>query len=192
MARPKSEEKYEAILKATLELVTAEGFHGLSMSKIGKKAKVAPATIYIYFENTESIINQLYMDLKSLVAKDIMKGYKLEMKARDACMLIWRNYFEVLITYKMEYTFLEQFSNSPFITHVSREEGMRQFQPLMDFFERAMERGEIKKMPQSLIFPLFYAPLAQLAKNVIAGHLMPTEEILDLAMECTWDSLSTN
>lgn len=190
MARPKSEEKYDAIMQATLALVNELGFQGLSMAKIAKKAGVATATIYVYFENTEGILNQLYMDLKQLVAKDLLKGYKPYMTTKEGYEIIWKNQFKGLITYGLEYNFLGQFSNSPYITSISREEGMRQFQPITDFFKEGMKKGDIKEMPSDLIFPLFYAPLSALAKSVIAGHAEATDPMFELAMESTWNAIS--
>lgn len=186
MARPKSEQKYDAIMQATLDLVIEGGFHGLSMSKIAKRAGVAAATIYVYFDNTEAILNQLYMDLKQLVAKDITQGYKPFMSAEEGFKIIWRNQFESLINFSKEYLFLEQFANSPFITNISREEGMRQFRPVLEFFEKAQEKGEIKQMPMEILFPIFFAPLSSIAKSVNAGHFKADSKVIESAMNSSW------
>ncbi len=188
MARPKSEEKYDAIMQVTLDLVIEVGFHGLSMAKIAKRAGVATATIYVYFDNTEAILNQLYMDLKQVVARDIVKGYKPFMSAEEGYKRIWRNQFESLVKYSKEYLFLEQFANSPYITNISREEGMRQFQPVLDFFIREKEKGGIRDMPTEVLFPMFFAPLSAIARNVNAGHLEAEGEAIDLAMDSSWRS----
>lgn len=188
MARPKSEEKYEAIMRATLELVAELGFHGISMAKIAKRAGVATATIYVYFDNTDAILNQLYMDLKQRVAKDLLKGYKPYMSAEEGFRIIWRNQFDSLTRYSQEYWFLEQFGASPYITHISREEGMRQFQPVMDFFRNAMEKGEIRKMPMEIVPPMFFPPLSALAKTINAGHVKDKEKAIQLAMDSSWNA----
>ena len=176
-------------MKATLHLVITEGFQGLSMSKIAKKAGIAPATIYVYFENTEEIINQLYLDLKELVVADIMQGYQVGMNTEKGFKLIWQNYFASIIKHRNEFQYLEQFSNSPYITQVSIEEGRKQFQPFLDFFEKAMLNGEIKKMPHGLVLALFIAPLSALAKNIISGNSQIDGESVELAMQSTWLSM---
>ncbi len=188
MARPKSEQKYDAIMQATLDLVIELGFHGLSMAKIAKRAGVATATIYVYFDNTEAILNQLYMDLKQLVAKDITQGYKPYMSAEEGFKIIWRNQFNSLVKYSKEYWFLDQFANSPYITNISREEGLRQFRPVLDFFKQSQENGEIKQMPIEILFPMFYAPLSSIARSVNAGHFEADSEAIDLAMGSSWAS----
>ena len=55
----KSIDKKKALVKATIELVNNNGFHATPMSKIAKMANVSPATIYLYFENKQDLLNQL-------------------------------------------------------------------------------------------------------------------------------------
>ncbi|RUT78274.1 TetR/AcrR family transcriptional regulator [Ancylomarina longa] len=62
--KEKSKEKRNTLLKATFSLVNDNGFHDAPMSKIAKMANVSPATIYIYFENKQDLINQLYLKVK--------------------------------------------------------------------------------------------------------------------------------
>ena len=188
--RHKSEEKYEAILQATLRLVNELGFHGISMAKIAREAGVSPATIYIYFENKEDLINTLYQNLKGVVVQDIMKGYHRGMDTQHAFRLIWSNYYGSMIAHAAEFQFLEQFANSPYLSSISREEGRKQFEPFLLFFEEAMARGEIKKMSMNMVFAFFNAPLTSLAKQELAaGQKLPETE-LKLAMENAWNAVA--
>ena len=189
--RHKSEEKYEAILQATLRLVTELGFHGLSMSKIAKEAGVAPATIYIYFENKEDLINTLYQEVKEIIVKDIMKGYHAGMPSRQAFELIWHNYYKSIIAHSPEFSFLEQFANSPYISSVSREEGKRIFEPYITFFQQAIDAGAIKPMPFSMLQAFFSAPMNALAKQEIATGEKLSGEDLKLAIDSAWRSVTT-
>jgi len=189
MARQKSEEKYDAIMEATLELANAEGFHGISMAKIAKAAGVAPASIYTYFENKEAILNQLYQDLKEVVARDLLKGLKPYMETKQGFALIWRNLYDSIIHYGREYAFLEQFSNSPYITQLSKEEGMRQFKPMTDFFTRAMGKGDVRNMPVDLVLSFIYPPAYALAKPVLKGHKEWGEKALGQAIDAAWHAI---
>ncbi len=62
--RKKDDKKIEFIKKAVIKLILEFGFHGTSISKIAKKAGVSPATIYIYYENKDIMINEIYHELK--------------------------------------------------------------------------------------------------------------------------------
>ena len=71
--RQKCDKKRKALLNATLNLVNNNGFHDAPMSKIAKIAEVSPATIYIYFENKQDLINQLYLEIKALLVNTLLK-----------------------------------------------------------------------------------------------------------------------
>ena len=64
MPRVKDESKIEAIYNATLALVLKSGFAELNMAAVAKEAGIATGTIYTYFKNKETLINQLFLHLK--------------------------------------------------------------------------------------------------------------------------------
>jgi AcrR family transcriptional regulator len=54
--RPRSPEAHAAILKAAVELVAADGLHGLSMEAIAARAGVGKATIYRRWRSKEELV----------------------------------------------------------------------------------------------------------------------------------------
>jgi AcrR family transcriptional regulator len=52
----------ESIKRAAQELFRKFGYHKTSVNEIAKKAKIAKATIYKYFESKEAILHSLLMD----------------------------------------------------------------------------------------------------------------------------------
>jgi putative nucleotidyltransferase with HDIG domain len=71
------QEKKDAILKATLNLILQYGFHGTPISKIAKEADVGVGTIYRYFENKEILITELFLDLKQSMAEIAIENTEL-------------------------------------------------------------------------------------------------------------------
>lgn len=55
-ARNANSKKWNAILDAALEVFAQKGFQDATISEIAKKANVAEATIYEYFENKETLL----------------------------------------------------------------------------------------------------------------------------------------
>ena len=87
----KSIEKRSALLKATLILVNNGGIQGASMAKVAKVATVSPATIYLYFESKQDMVNQLYLDVKSSFAEAAFQGYNSEKPIKESFEKIWFN-----------------------------------------------------------------------------------------------------
>ena len=55
-----SNDKREEIVRAALELIAENGFHGAPMAMIAERARVGAGTIYRYFENKDLLIAGLY------------------------------------------------------------------------------------------------------------------------------------
>ena len=87
----KSIENRSALLKATLFLVNNGGIQGASMAKVAKVASVSPATICLYFESKQDMVNQLYLDVKSSFAEAAFKGYDSEKPIKESFEKIWFN-----------------------------------------------------------------------------------------------------
>ena len=56
-------DKRQAILDATLRLISQNGFHGASMSQVAEEAKVSTGIIYHYFESKDELIDELYKSI---------------------------------------------------------------------------------------------------------------------------------
>ena len=67
------DDKREAILQATLELVAENGFHDAPCSLIALRAGVAAGTIYRYFESKEALIQELYTVLEGRLTLVLME-----------------------------------------------------------------------------------------------------------------------
>lgn len=65
MDSPKKKKRQEAILKAALKLFTLKGYFNTSVSDIQNACKMSVGTLYIYFDNKESIAITLYSNLEN-------------------------------------------------------------------------------------------------------------------------------
>ena len=64
-----------AIVRATLDLVAEQGFHGAPMALVAERAGVAAGTIYRYFESKDVLINEVYHYLEERFFEAVMEGY---------------------------------------------------------------------------------------------------------------------
>lgn len=188
--RTKSNEKRIALLNATLHLVNNNGFHDAPMSKIAKMAGVSPATIYIYFENKQDLINQLYLETKASFSDCAFKDYLTNLPVKNGFELIWRNIAQFKIQQVEEAAFLSQCDIiSTMVDEASRQEGLKNLQPLLDLWERGQKEGIIKNISPYLLYAYTIYPLAFLMTMQKRNDFELTEEKLTEAFDSAWNSI---
>ena len=74
MARPRSEEKRKALLKAATEIFSIRGLSAPTAS-ITELAGLAEGTLFVYFKDKDDLINCLYEELKKELAQAMLANY---------------------------------------------------------------------------------------------------------------------
>ena len=185
----KSIDKRNALIKATIELVNNNGFHATPMSKIAKMANVSPATIYLYFENKQDLVNKTYIDVKTKYTDYAFETYTLNMSVEDGFKVIWNRIANFKLKECKNAMFLAQCDNTPMIDEPSRQEGIKHLQPLLDLWIRGKEEGVIKPMSEYLLYAYAINPLSYLMMSEKRGSFKLDETHLEEAYQSAWNSI---
>lgn len=185
----KSIDKRNALVKATIELVNNNGFHATPMSKIAKMANVSPATIYLYFENKQDLLNQTYIEVKAQYTKYAFETYNEKMNVEEGFKLIWKRIANFKLNECDEAMFLAQCDNTPIIEEPSRQEGIKHLQPLLDLWERGKQEGIIKPISDYLLYAYSINPLSFLMMIQNRGAFQLNQEIIEEAYQAAWSSI---
>lgn len=92
MARPKSEDKKQALLEAATAAFAQSGI-AASTAVIARNAGVAEGTLFRYFATKDDLINELYLHLKQDLCQSMMAN--LDRSVTDAKTMthyIWNSY----------------------------------------------------------------------------------------------------
>lgn len=185
----KSIDKRNALIKATIELVNNSGFHATPMSKIAKMANVSPATIYLYFQNKQDLVNQTYLEVKTKYTDFVFKTYHENTSVKTGFEIIWKRIAEFNI-HECEYSFfLNQCNNTPIIDEPSREEGIRHLQPLLDLWQRGKDEGVIKPFSDHILYAYSINPLSFLMIAQKQDEFQLTKVHVEEAFLMAWDSI---
>jgi len=185
----KSIDKRNALVKATIALVNNNGFHDTAMSKIAKMANVSPATIYLYFENKQDLVNQTYLEVKTTYTDFIFKTYIENTSVKTGFEVIWKRIAE-FNSNECEYSFfLNQCNNTPIIDEPSRKDGIKNLQPLIDLWKRGKDEGVIKPISDYILYAYSINPLSTLMMGQKQGHFKLTKEHIEEAFIAAWDSI---
>ncbi|WP_321827463.1 TetR/AcrR family transcriptional regulator [Maribacter dokdonensis] len=188
-ALQKSIDKRNALINATIELVNNDGFHATPMSKIAKMACVSPATIYLYFENKQDLVNKTYLEVKSSYTAYAFATYDETMSVKEGFEVIWKRIAEFKLKEYAYAMFLAQCDNTPMIDEESRQEGIRHLQPLLDVWKRGIKEGVIKPMSDYMLYAYAINPLSFLTIAQNRGALVLDDKQLELAFEAAWSSI---
>lgn len=187
----KSIDKRNALIKATIELVNNSGFHATPMSKIAKMAKVSPATIYIYFENKQDLVNKTYIEVKAAYTAYAFETYDENMAVEAGFELIWKRIAHFKLKECENAMFLAQCDNTPMIDEESRQAGIKHLQPLLNLWARGKKEGIIKPISDYLLYAYSINPLSFLMITQERGAFTLDKTHLEEAYQSAWSSIKT-
>lgn len=192
------DDKREAILQATLELVAENGFHDAPCSLIAVRAGVAAGTIYRYFESKDALILELYTVLEGRITAALMEGYTQGGPIQERFIHLAGGILEYFISHPLEFKYIEQFHNSPFGTAFRRDkllgntdtaDSSRRCDIYKQLFNEGLAQRAIKDLPLPLLFDLAFGPIISVARNHILGFVQIDQTLINRIADACWDSL---
>lgn len=162
----------EIILKQkAIEMIVSQGFDGLSMHKLAKASGVSVATIYIYFKDRESLLQQLFIEESRKMADATLRNFDPECHFDEGLKVQWLNRMNYCMENQTSMTFMEQFKHSPLVDRSVME---RRFTDAMSkFVHTAIARKELIPLPVEIYWSIAFGPLYQLVKFHISKSSMP-------------------
>lgn len=185
----KSIDKRNALIQATIELVNNNGFHAAPMSKIAKMAQVSPATIYLYFENKQDLVNKAYIEVKAEYTEYAFATYDENVSVEKGFETIWKRIADFKFKNSENAMFLAQCDNTPIIDEASRQEGIKHLQPLLDLWERGKNEGIIRPISNYLLYAHTISPLSFLMMAEKRDGFELNNSHVEEAYQAAWDGI---
>ena len=181
--------KRNKILKATLKLITINGFHGTPVSMIAKEAGVGAGTIYRYFGKKEDIINELYANVQCGLHEETLKNVPEGVSVKDEFFIKWRNILMYFLDNPYEAKFIEQYSASPYINPSAIEENNRRNMHLRKLIDRGIKNGQIRMVDYNTIAVYMWGTIKQLHYLHNNGLLKITDDLINDIYEVFWEGI---
>lgn len=99
----------ESIKRAAQDLFRKFGYHKTSVNEIAKKAKIAKATIYKYFDSKEAVLHALLMDYIKVSVDDLIHVNNADMGEEEQLNNL------IMKTCRLSYTICNEFIGWDFI-----------------------------------------------------------------------------
>src|SRR5580704_19077906 len=124
MARPKSEDKRDALMAAATRVIAAQGLSAPT-AVIAREAGVSNGSLFTYFETKAELLNQLYGELKAETAAAALDGLPAGREIREQVRHMWSHWLRWATSYPDKRRTLAHLGVSDDITAESREAGHR-------------------------------------------------------------------
>ncbi|CAI2064851.1 HTH-type transcriptional repressor Bm3R1 [Serratia fonticola] len=183
-------DKRTSIFQAALKLISEQGFHATPVSQIALRANVGAGSIYRYFKNKEDLLNQLYLEVKNKLHAAMSQNVSMEMPFEDLVKQVCLNIFDFYVSHPEEFSFSEQYCDSPFLTDITRVAGAQILNDYKEALECAIRSGIVQNIPADMIFAILTGTISSLAKRHLAGVLDMTEERRQQAAHAVWCAIS--
>jgi len=187
--RTRDQSKYDAILRASVQLINTVGFDGISISKIAKKAQVSPATIYIYFKNKDDLFTQLYIDIRKKMSHVALQGLRDEMTVEQTFKSIWYNSFTYNLNHPEYLGFREQFEQTSMMKNID-ENDFESYRYVRHLLQRGIDEDTIKNHPLPILTAFAFIPIITLLKFHLSDIIKMDEDHIKQAYEFAWNAIS--
>ncbi|MEA4924045.1 MAG: TetR/AcrR family transcriptional regulator [Syntrophomonadaceae bacterium] len=184
--RRKDDRKQQNIKQAVIKLILAEGFQGASISKIAKEAGVSPATVYIYYDNKDAMLLDIYREYYDEVDNYLGRQVKQEMTGEQFIESLIRAYYQYIMEYDEIFYFVEQFSSCPALNCrcKTKQDSSRLSHMLEDFKRQQV----IKNVDNASINAIMFDPVKSIAIRY-QGRSSEADTMLDDLIKMIQDAL---
>lgn len=189
MARPRSEDKRNAIINAAVAEFAARGVWSTPASAVSKAAGIAEGTLFTYFATKEILINEVYCALKKEMAEVIMAAYPRSEDIRSRFQHFWNEYVNWGARNPNKVTVMAQLRYSDQITEESRMAGSAPFAELSDLLTKSMEEKIIRPYPIDFIGAMI-GGMAELTMDFIARNEQSGTDYCAAGFETLWRGIA--
>jgi AcrR family transcriptional regulator len=190
VARPKSEDKRNAILTAATRLFAERGLTAAPTSEISKEAGVAEGTLFTYFKTKDDLINALYREIKLELADAMMSGFPRKKTVRTRLRHVWDRYVNWGIAHPKQRKVLAQLQVSEVLTKESRDAGSAPFVEFQIMIRDAIEQHVLRAdLPSELIAKMLAAS-AEATIDLIALKPSMANKYRNGGFEIYWSGIA--
>src|SRR6266404_8221233 len=150
MAKPKSEDKRNAILSAATQVFAERGL-GAPTAAISSAAGIAEGSLFTYFKTKDERINALYRELKLELADSMMSSFPRKQSVRHRLEHVWNGYLQWGVANPRQQRVLKQIQVWGGLTEETKHAGVAPFIEIQRIGEDGVTQKIYKDIPQAFI-----------------------------------------
>jgi AcrR family transcriptional regulator len=184
MARPKSEDKRNAILSAATRVFAERGL-GAATSAISNAGGVAEGTLFTYFKTKDDLVNELYRQIKLELADAMMSGFPRKKSVRHRLQHIWDCFVNWGVANPEQRKVLAQLEVSDRLSLESKRAGSAPFLEIQTMAQDAITQHVFQDLPQEFVAAVMRA-LAETTMEFMASNPKAADKYRQLGFAVLW------
>ncbi|GAD90969.1 MULTISPECIES: TetR/AcrR family transcriptional regulator [Vibrio] len=187
-----SKTKRQDILEAAVAILGQDGFKGLSIQKLASEANVATGTVYLYFKDKNHIITEarlwLTKQVADIIQNNVDPNQSLEQRYKTMCSNVWsigESHLRLLQTHVLYESLPATLNNE------IRSLEKKFFDPLLSVFNEGRESGELKDLPDPILYTLSLESCVSLTRKHFQGIESIDNTIYQQAIHASWEAITT-
>lgn len=184
MARPKSDDKRNAIMAAAIRVIAAQGLSAPTAT-IAQEASVANGSLFNYFPTKADLLNQLYRELKAEMASAALDGLLIESDVRQQVCQMWTSWLRWAVTHPEKRRTLAHLGVSEDITVESHEAASHSFADIRMMLDLSRKGGALQHAALPFVAALMNA-LAEATVEFMARDPEDADEHCKTSFDALW------
>ena len=161
--RTRDYDKQERIKEAMIDLILKEGINGASVAKIAKKANVSPATIYVYYENKDEMLSEVFNECAHRSYSYIQECIDPKMSGKMFIEALIRSAYEFALKNEEIFSFVEQCSSCPTLSESVSHSDYSKY--VFDLIHEYQRKKILKTYSDTNVAAVLFAPVKFMAMN---------------------------
>lgn len=153
MSRPRGEDRRKAILAAATRAIASQGL-GAATATIAKEAGVSNGSLFLYFDTKTTLLNALYVDLKTEMGAAATAGLAGAAEPREQLLHLWRHWLRWATTNPEKRRALAQLEVSDAITPEAHRTVADAQRSMAELLERLRADGPMREAPLGFVLTL--------------------------------------
>jgi len=184
VARPRSDDKRNAIMSAAIRIIAAQGL-GAPTATIAREACVSNGSLFTYFETKADLLNQLYVELKTEMAAAAMDGVPKDGSIREQTLHMWSHWLHWSASSPEKRRTLAHLGVSDDISAESRQITHQAMAGIATLVERSRQAGAMRDAPLALVLSLMSA-MADTTVDFMIKDPDNAERYCATALDAAW------
>jgi AcrR family transcriptional regulator len=153
MARPRSVDRRDAILAAATRVIAAQGL-AAATAAIAKEARVSNGSLFVYFDTKATLLNELYVELKSEMTAAVTVGLDDGGEPSELVRRMWTQWLNWNIANPDKRRALALLDVADDITASTHQTVRSMFNPIVVMLDRSRAGGPMRDAPLSFVLTL--------------------------------------